>query len=278
MPWHDHAPSLDGGARRYLDLLRRTLTREIFLDQELTDVDLDHWPGGRDEVLSTLRHHGWRVVRPIDPSARGEGRDWPATAETMVGSARLENVLSSACRVIEDEVPGDFIETGVWRGGVTVLLRGVLAAYGIDDRVVWVADSFEGLPVPDRQRYPADTVDWSHVKPLKVGADAVRENFRRYDLLDDQVRFLEGWFEDTLPTAPIDTLALLRLDGDLYQSTMDALDALHPKVAPGGIVIVDDYHGWPQCRQAVDDYRTRHGVDDPMVEIDWTGVHWRRAG
>lgn len=278
MTWADHAPSLDQGARRYLELLRRTLTREIFLDQEFTDIDLSRWPSGGDQVLPVLRANRWRIVEHLDASgARSQGRDWPPTAETMVGTDRLENVLACACQVIEDEVAGDLIETGVWRGGVTILLRAVLAAYDIGDRTVWAADSFEGLPVPDAERYPEDNVDWSHVKPLKVGVDAVRANFDRYGLLDDQVQFLVGWFEDTLPGAPIGAISLLRLDGDLYQSTLDALDALYPKVSSGGYVIVDDYNGWPQCKAAVDDYRSAHGITDAITEVDWTGVFWKKT-
>ena len=99
----------------------------------------------------------------------------------------------------------------------------------------------------------------SGVSTLMVGADQVRANFDRYGLLDDQVRFLEGWFADTLPMAPIEQLAILRLDGDLYESTMDALVPLYEKVSPGGFVIVDDYGAWEPCRKAVDDFRAQHG-------------------
>jgi O-methyltransferase len=263
---------------RYLDLLAQCLTRELFLDQEVRDVDLREWPGGREIVLPTLRANGWRVVRPCsDAAVRAEGRDWPPTAETMVGRVRLDNVRWCAETAIAEGVPGDFIECGVWRGGVLALLRGVLTAYGDTHRVVWGADSFEGLPVPDVDRYPADDgYDWSHVGVLKVGVDDVRANLERYGLLDAQVRLLPGWFEDTLPAAPIERLALLRIDGDLYQSTMDALTALEPKVAARGFVIIDDYHGWVPCRQAVDDYRTAHGIDAPMTTVDWTAIWWRK--
>ena len=275
-PWWDSAPSLDEGARRYLDLIRRTLTRELFLDTEVRNVNLSEWPGGRDAALEILRPNGWRVVEPsAGTEDRSTGRDWPPTAETMVGTARLDNVLRSACHVIEAEVPGDFIETGVWRGGVTILMRAVLAAYGDTSRDVWVADSFEGLPVPDVDKYPADTVDWSDVGALKVSADQVRANFARYDLLDDRVRFLEGWFSETLASAHIEQLALLRLDGDLYESTMDALVPLHPLCSPGAIVIVDDYGGWQQCRAAVDDYRAEHAITAPIRTVDWTGAWWQ---
>jgi O-methyltransferase len=270
-------PTLDPAGRRYLDLLQRCLTRDLFLDQEWWDVDLDSWPDGRDQVLATLRENRWRLVRRNDePERREQGRDWPPAAETMVGAKRLDNVRHCAVTAVEEDIPGDFIETGVWRGGVTILLRGVLAALGDASRDVWVADSFEGLPVPDVDLHPADAgLDWSGVETLKVDVDSVRENFARYDLLDDRVRFLVGWFADTLPVAPIDQLALLRLDGDLYGSTLDALDALYPKVSPGGFVIVDDYGGWESCRRAVDDYRASHGIDAPIEQVDWTGVWWR---
>lgn len=277
-PLADAFDGLEPAAVAYLDLLQRCLTREVFLDQEWWDADLRDWPGGADQVLPLLRERDWRVVRRGDPAARAEGRDWPPTAETMIGSARLDNVVRCCVRALTDGVPGDLIETGVWRGGTTILMRGVLRALGDPDRRVWVADSFEGLPVPD-VRYPADDgLDWSHVEVLKVGADAVRANFERYGLLDDRVRFLEGWFADTLPDAPIEQIAVLRLDGDLYGSTMDALSALEPKVSPGGFVVIDDYGGWKPCRAAVQDYRRDHGITAPIRTVDWTGVWWRKPG
>lgn len=275
---HPPAAGLDPIGRRYLDLLRRCLTRELFLDQEWWDVRLDDMPGGPDELLPMLRDNDWRLVRRGDDEARPEGRDWPPTAETMIGTARLDNVLQCCVAAIRDGIPGDFIETGVWRGGATILMRGVLEAMGDSERNVWVADSFEGLPVPDAGRYPADEgLDWSGVGVLKVDADAVRANFDRYGLLDDRVKFLEGWFSKTLPGAPIRKLAVLRLDGDLYESTMDALVHLEPKVSPGGFVIVDDHGGWEPCRQAVSDYRTRNDIEDKIHEVDWTGIWWRKT-
>ena len=109
-----------------------------------------------------------------------------------------------------------------------------------------------------------------------VGANQVRANFDRYGLLDDRVRFLEGWFADTLPMAPIEQLAVLRLDGDLYESTMDALVPLYEKVS-GGFVIVDDYGAWELLPKGVDDFGAQHGITDEIVEVDWTGIYWRRS-
>ena len=240
--------------RRHLDLMIGCLTRELFPESE-----------------------GRSPEDGIDPSIRAEGRDWPTEAETMIGRLRMENLAESLATVLDDGIPGDLAETGVWRGGATILMRAALDAWGDADRRVWVADSFRGLPAPDAERWPADEgVDLSGVDVLAVSRAQVEAAFARYGLLDDRVRFLEGWFCDTLPSAPIDRLALLRLDGDLYQSTWEALENLYPKLSVGGILIVDDYGAFEPCRQAVGDYRDAHGIAEPIREIDWTGVWWRR--
>jgi O-methyltransferase len=268
---------------RYIDLLIGNLTRGLFIDEEAHDVRLEDWDGlsglgvEAATLVGELRRTSTRLVtRGGDPEKRAVGNDWPPGAETMVGLARMHQVRECVTTALADGVPGDLAETGVWRGGVTILMRGMLAAWDDTDRRVWVADSFEGLPAPDAEAYPADAeYDWSDVTPLKIGIDDVRANFERYGLLDDQVQFLQGWFKDTLPSAPIESLAVLRLDGDLYESTMDALVALEPKVSDGGFVIVDDYGAWEPCRKAVDDYRAEHGITDEITSVDWTGAHWR---
>jgi O-methyltransferase len=110
-----------------------------------------------------------------------------------------------------------------------------------------------------------------------VPLEEVKANFARYGLLDDQVRFVPGWFRDTLPGAPIERIGLLRLDGDMYESTYVALEALYPRLSPGGYLVVDDYGAIPSCRRAITDYRAANHIEDPIHEIDWTGVYWRRT-
>ena len=228
-------------------------------------------------VVRSLGHFGFGLVRDIDPARRNEGKDWPSVAFTMVGIKRLDNIQSCVERVIEEEVPGDLVEAGVWRGGASMFMRAILKAYGISDRVVWAADSFKGLPRAERG-VVADRGDVHHAKAyLRVSLEEVRSNFARLDLLDDQVRFLMGWFEDTLPNAGIDRIAVLRADGDMYKSTMDILGSLYDKVSPGGFVIIDDYGALRQCRRAVHDFREANGITEEIVPIDWTGVYWRRA-
>jgi O-methyltransferase len=157
-------------------------------------------------------------------------------------------------------------------------MRAVLKAYEVKDRKVWVADSFEGLPPPNTDKYPADKGDIHHqLTHLAISLEEVKENFSKYGLLDEQVCFLKGWFKDALPTAPIEKLAVMRLDGDMYESTMDALKHLYPKLSVGGYVIIDDYGYIHSCRQAVHDFREANQIRDEIKLIDWSGVYWKRS-
>jgi hypothetical protein len=195
----------------------------------------------------------------------------------MIGLKRLDNLQACVETALREGIPGDFLETGVWRGGASIFVKGVLAAHGEQTRHVWLADSFRGLPTPDAEHYPADrSWDLHQHSELAVPRDRVEANFRAYGLLDKRVRFLEGWFNDTLPGAPIDKLAVLRLDGDLYESTIQALDCMYDKVSPGGFVIVDDY-SIPPCAKAVHDFRQARAIADALVDIDGTGAYWRKS-
>ncbi|MEU1969594.1 TylF/MycF family methyltransferase [Micromonospora sediminicola] len=244
---------------RYLELLKNVLVNTIYEDPPLPNPVFQHVDYSR--------------------AARERGHDWPSVAHTMVGKARLDNVQACLEQVIEDKVPGDFIETGVWRGGVCIFAKGVLDAYDATDRSVWVADSFEGIPMAGADSHPDDVrlAMHQHNAVLAVDVATVRDNFARYGLLDERVRFLPGLFRDTLPRAPISQLAVLRLDGDLYESTRDALVHLYPKLSPGGYVIIDDYLV-PGCRAAVEQFRDEHGLDgDRLQRIDRFSVYWRRG-
>ncbi|MEW5946820.1 MAG: TylF/MycF/NovP-related O-methyltransferase [bacterium] len=269
----------------YLDLMKRCLTRAISKEDFETVDLLPFIPGtfGRrvnHGIFRFLRERNIEVVRRVsrDLKKLEEGRCWPSGAETMIGLKRLDNLQYCVTDVIRNKVPGDLIETGVWRGGAAIFMRAVLRAYDEKERIVWVADSFEGLPKPAPEKYPADKDSdlWKYGE-LIVSLEEVKGNFERYGLLDDQVRFLKGWFRDTLPGAPIERIAVLRLDGDMYESTMDALRPLYPKLSPGGYLIVDDY-SLPACRKAVSDYRAEYGVVEEIQQIDWTGVFWKKIG
>ena len=210
-------------------------------------------------------------------SLNGMHRD--RTPDTMTDAASINNLQYCVEQAIAQNVPGDLIETGIWKGGLPVLMRAILKQHGIADRVVWAADSFQGLPRPDPAQSLKDAI-WFHLfgplDGLAIPYDYVRGVFQKYGLLDAQVRFLQGWFCDTLPTAPIERLAVMRLDGDWYESTRLALEVLYPKLSPGGFVIIDDY-GLPfGCRRAVDEYRHAHGIDAAIQWVNHQVVYWQK--
>ena len=269
----------DRGTELYLELLKRSLTGMISGHEFESVVPKAEWKRRVIGALSkVLGRRGIELVRhvPVDLEKREQGLDWPAHAISMIGMRRMDNLQECIVDALRRDVPGDLMETGVWRGGATLLMRAVLRAYGDTERSVWVADSFQGLPRPDAATYPVDENDPHHTfENLVVGIDEVRGNFARYDLLDEQVRFLPGWFRDTLPTAPVSRLAVLRLDGDMYESTMVALRSLYPKVSPGGWVIIDDY-ALKGCKAAVDDFVAQERLRPNFETVDWTGLYWRK--
>jgi O-methyltransferase len=296
MRWFRAAPA-NPLPRLYIETLKSSLLNELYIENEtrivqtlvrkLNNLDssfediyspnpalqatiFDRKQDGSTIVLNKVNADG--SVTPGD-----ELRNYTELAHTMIGRKRLDNVQYCIEEVIKSRIPGDFIETGIWRGGTTIFMRGVLAAYGITDRRVWAADSFQGVPPPTHPEDAGYDISAKFLPVLSVGVEQVRELFQRYGLLDDQTVFLEGWFKDTLAKAPIETLALLRLDGDLYESTMDALNPLYAKVASGGFIIIDDYFGVPQCERAVSDFRATHGIADAIHKIDEIGVYWRKS-
>ncbi|MCM3881609.1 MAG: TylF/MycF family methyltransferase [Vicinamibacterales bacterium] len=250
-------------ATLYLDLLEQTLTGAILQDT-----------GVLPAFLSTT------VVASVgyDRERRSKGRDWPTHAHTMIGLERLRSLRHLVAEVLENGTSGDLLEAGVWRGGASIYMRALLAAHGVNDRRVWVVDSFAGLPPPNEKDFPADRGDRLHeIGYLAVPLEEVKQNFQKYGMLDSQVEFVSGWFKDTLPTIPVSQLAILRLDGDMYESTTQCLRSLYGRVSIGGFVIIDDF-GLPPCRQAVEDFREQNGIVDPLIDIDGMAVFWQRAG
>jgi O-methyltransferase len=271
----------------YLDLVKRSLTGALAEDNDsiLGGVRTAGSPSFKKRAAAAVgdlaQKAGFEIAykKPYDHALRESGLDWPSRAESMIGLKRMSNIQDCIAAIIKDDVPGDLIETGVWRGGACIFMKANLRAWGDTTRRVWLADSFEGLPKPDPVRYPADAGDRLHEQTgLAVGVEQVRHNFERYGLLDDRVEFLVGWFKDTLPTAPVEQLSLMRLDGDMYESTIQAIEPLYPKLAPGGFCIIDDFGSHAsQAGQAVHDYRAKHGITDEIVRIDEFGAFWRKS-
>lgn len=291
---------MTGLPERYLSLLKKSLLNELYIENEariaylvslfghesldLRRVIVDFLGITRQEIFTEIAQakHGGGFRRIMVPDQNGNpieftpARNLAFVSHSMIGRLRMDNLHYCMDRIVANGIPGDFIETGVWRGGATIFMRGFLSAHQIADRTVWVADSFEGLPPPSRSEDEGAVYTPDVYPYLSIGLEDVKELFARYELLDEQVRFLKGWFRDTLPQAPIEELALLRLDGDLYESTIDALDSLYAKVSNGGFVIVDDFHALPQCEAAVTDFRARHRITCPIKVIDEVGIYWEK--
>lgn len=210
----------------------------------------------------------------FDYNLRIEGMDWPLEAHTMLGVNRLDNIHECAKRVILDKIQGDFIECGAWRGGAAIFMQGIREFYN-EDRTVWVADSFNGFPVSVMEMKLSSKLQ-NHQKYHTVPLNEVKDNFNRYGLLNDHVKFLEGFVNETLHKAPIDKLALIHCDVDMYPAVYCVLQHLYPKLSKGGFCIIDDY-SLIGCRQAVNDYRRRKDITEEIIPIDWTGVYWRKA-
>lgn len=250
----------------YLDLLKQTLTRA-----HVASVPEPHPFAPSRAVFQwlypvlerPLSRRGLEIVRllPSDPRA---------DAETMINTTQLDNIQFCVTDVLRRKVPGDVIEAGAWRGGATIFMRAVLKAYADKERSVWVADSFEGFPEPDAQANDPAFKQGG----LAVSLEEVKRNFARYGLLDEKVRFLKGFFNKTLPGAPIEKLSVLRADADLYESTRDVLENLYPKLSVGGYAIFDDYFSIAPCRKAIDEFRTAHNITEKIKVIDGDAVYW----
>lgn len=264
----------------YLDLMKKVLTRAIVATgHERHTVrpmgrksTLVHWLNR----LSAPLH--MEIVRLVSCCANDflesghEAGNRPEDSETMLGTRQLDHMQQCVREVLDRKVPGDFLEAGVWRGGMSIFMRAALKAHGVSNRKVWLADSFAGLPPVDTA---VEKFAW-HSGDMAVSLETVKNNFARYGLLDEQVEFLKGFFCDTLPGAPIPPLAILRIDADLYTSTVDALTHLYPKLSAGGFALFDDYQNLPDCRRAIDEYRQQHGITESIIPIDTRAVYWQR--
>lgn len=240
----------------YLNLVKRALMGYF-------DGDMDHLDVGRRE------------------DGNYSSGELSANVFTMIGRKRLDSLQHQVGIVLKENVPGDLIECGVWRGGAAIFMKAMLKAYNDTERTVWVADSFEGLHPPNYDKYPDEQRNprvplWEQ-SHLRIPLEVVQDNFARFELLDSRVRFLRGWVEDTLPTAPIYRLAYLRIDVDMYEPTMACLENLYPRLSVGGFCDLDDYPIMQPVVKAVDDYRNRMGIRDKINILQgYTGAYWQK--
>jgi len=254
-------PDVESLRRAYLDLLKLSLCDLV----GTSTVSLGAQPDGT--VTS-------RALRGDERRLRSAGMDWPLEGLTMVGLGRLDDLQSCVESIVAERIEGDVIETGAWRGGASILVRATLDSLG-DDRAVWVADSFQGFHPGDGG--DSEALRLSAFDYLAVPVEEVRESFARLGC-DRNVRFVPGFFEDTLAGLSGRRWAMVRLDADTYEPTRLGLEHLYPGLVPGGYLIVDDYGSFQGCRQAVDQFRSAHGITEPLEPVDSTCVRWRRAG
>jgi O-methyltransferase len=214
---------------------------------------------------------------PLIVDQRKAGNDWTYLGDTMTGFKRLDSLQGLLKDVIQNGIAGDFIETGVWRGGSSIFARGVIRGLGQQDRKTFVCDSFAGLPPGERGLDKGDK-GWDHWPYLEVSAEVVAGNFNSAGVLDENVIFAKGFFNDTIPVLSnmVDSLAIMRLDGDIYESTVDVLYHLYEKLSVGGYVIMDDWFGFPS-KTACEDFFKVHGISPEIIAVDNLSAYWKKT-
>ncbi|VEP17549.1 Demethyldecarbamoylnovobiocin O-methyltransferase [Hyella patelloides LEGE 07179] len=280
----EKTPTTNTSTSLYLDLMKRCVTDWIYLDSKV-DSNIPFFTAIKVLIFALRRGknplewlNDFGAENIVEKNRIGGETPFPGRAHTMIGFKRLDTLQKCVEDVLENDIPGDFLEAGVWRGGACIFMRAILQAYGIKDRQIWVADSFQGVPAPNAKKYPQDAGWWFHlIDEVAVPLKQVKANFSRYGLLDEQVKFIKGWFSDTLPSAPVEQLAVIRADGDLYESTMDILTNLYPKLSVGGYVIIDDYGIVDACQKAVDDFRQANGIEDELISTDGYEHYWKKT-
>ena len=191
----------------------------------------------------------------------------------MAGTPKADHFVALAAKAVHDDVKGAIIECGVWRGGLSFIVAKALELQGAEDRKVFLADSFAGIPQPPKTgRFNSQDRGANGITLLHDNsATAVEDDAARFHLDQNRLRFVVGYFNESLPelvaAQPSLRFAVVRLDGDTYFSTMDAITVLYPRLSPGGYLIIDDFVDWAGCRHAVYDYRRRHRIAAPITFI-----------
>jgi O-methyltransferase len=263
----------------YVDLLKRILTRYQFEDRNVFVPIINNgwkeWLLLRVDAILRKRNHAIvRIPQPTNWALRAVGRDWPNSAETMVGLARLSQLADAITILTTEDIEGDIVEIGVWRGGASIFMTALLNFAGDRNRKVFIADSFEGFPPPSDE-YTVDAGDIHHkIEFMCVSEKEVIENFDRYEIAMDRVQIVKGWFDETLESLPATKISLLRLDAVMYSSTMQALRTLYARVVPGGFVVLDDY-SLIGVHTAVHDFLKQVGQRPVIIDIDGSGAYWR---
>ena len=202
---------------------------------------------------------------------------------TMTSSERIWSLLKAVDYIVDQPIPGDFVECGVWRGGSVMAMAHRLQERGQTDRNLWLYDTYEGMTPPTQEDIEAttgataqqlleatDIADGNNVWCV-ADLDDVTANITSTGYPLDHVTFVKGDVAVTLHEQAPESIALLRLDTDWYESTRVGLELLYPRLALGGVCILDDYGHWQGARKAVDDYFDQQGFRPLMHPIDFSG-------
>lgn len=215
------------------------------------------------------------------------GKIGPQQNRTKCPFHRIENLFNLCAEVIESELPGEFVEAGVWKGGASALM-GTLCDIEAKGRKTFSFDSFQGMSVPNPQ---FDLLEGEDVPSMCFQPDAQLRDFDLTDfkqtcfeimaVSDKTLNIVPGWVDDTIDEASkcIGQVAILRLDIDFYEPTKRVLEALYHKMPKGGYVICDDYGAWKGARKAIDDFRQQQGITAPLAQTYRTenlriGTEW----
>jgi len=185
---------------------------------------------------------------------------------TMCSYARLLSLHRAILYIEENEIPGDIVECGVARGGSAAMMALTLNNHS---RRLWMFDTFEGLPEPGRENSDR------HIGSLYTGTcrgslEEVRSSFQRLGIEENAI-LVPGLFQETLPRCGIESIAVLHVDGDWYESVKATLENLYARVSKGGIIQIDDYGHWAGARRAVDEFMSQRGITQPLRRIDFSG-------
>jgi hypothetical protein len=202
---------------------------------------------------------------------------------TMTSPERVAALVEAVRYVVANEIPGDFIECGVWRGGSSMAAALALKELGDESRELWLYDTYEGMSAPtdedvdvagqsadtkfSQRQLTDDSSEWCR-SPI----DDVRQNLESTGYPADKVHFIKGKVQDTIPgTMPSGPVAILRLDTDWYESTRHEMQHLYPALVKNGVLILDDYGYWQGARKAVDEYFATHNIRPLMGRVDFAG-------
>jgi cephalosporin hydroxylase len=266
--------------QRYLDLLKAALLDEHYIANE---VRLEYLLGcaerGADVNVDLLRDPT-RFLRQETTRLRQQQRAGTSATSTgttayfpytTMGRERINHLETVLKQLRQGGVPGDIVDCGPGRGGAAIFARGLLDAYEVEDRCVWVAGTFRATPEgTDRVSLERHGVD-----ALLADLNQIREGFECFGLLDERVRFLQGEFDETLPDAPIERVALLRI-GAAGERARAALDHLYDRLVIGGYVIVEDDSD-PGVHEAVNKFRAQRGILEPTERVGPAGCAWRKT-